>query len=150
MTNDQRGENSEEEIISVESRPPTQKEIFYLDWVKDLIKAQFSLCNEVLKQIITLCLALLSVSVIFDKLFEKDPSFKFFTVLMFFIALICACVGIYPFESNNLWFDSPSDIERFKSRALNFKKLWYKLSSVFLLLGIGTIVYAVLRQVYHL
>ena len=149
MNNDQQLEpNGEEEVFLVASRPPTEKELFYLEWGKEMVKNQVNLANEILKQIMTLCVALLSVSVIFEKLFENEPGLKFFTVLMLFISLIFACVGIYPFEKSDVWLNSPSEVERFKIQALNFKKQKYKLSVAFLLLGIAVIVLTVLKQMY--
>lgn len=142
-------QSDDEQIVLVESRLPSEKELFYLDWIKDVIKNQFNLANELLKQIITLCVALLSVSVIFENLFEGNTQLKFFTVLFFFISLILAGIGVYPVETSGMWLNSPGEIEKFKKKALHHKKLFYALSSVFLLGGIAVIIFAVLRQVYH-
>lgn len=142
-------EEDDDDIIVGIGRPFSEKDQFYLDWAKDMLKGQFVLCHEVLKQIITLCVALLSVSVIFDKLFEHYPDMRFFTVLMLFISLVAAFAGIYPFESEGLWLNSPKDIEKFQRNALHYKKACYKLSTVFLVFGAGVIVVAVLRQVYR-
>ncbi|MEO6283668.1 MAG: hypothetical protein ABIN80_02830 [Dyadobacter sp.] len=140
-------EEPEEEIVFLEAHAPTEKELFYLDWARDMIKNQFTLANDQLKHIISLCVALLSVSVIFEKLFESDPQAKFFTVLLFFIALVFACVGINPF-SRNIWLNSPSEIEKFQKQAMHYKKVCYGLASVFLVFGIAMIVFSVARQAF--
>lgn len=141
-------EQEEEPVIMLESRAPTERELFYLEWGKELIKNQFNLYNEILKQIIATCIALMSVSVIFEALFGSDVKLKFFAVLMFFIALIVSCVGLFPYSRKDVFFDSPGDIERFKTDALHFKRLCYSVSAVFILFGLGIILYKVFVQAF--
>lgn len=130
----------EEDIPLLESRIPTEKDMFYLNWGLELVKNQFNLANELLKQQITLCIALLSVSVIFDKLFENNSQLKFMVILVFFISLIAAFAGIMPFERKVVWLDSPDDIEAFQKDALLFKKRCYIVSGIFILIGLGLII----------
>lgn len=138
----------EEEIIVVQARRITEREIFYLEWGKELIKNQFNLANELLKQIIGTCIALMGASVIFTDLFEKDVKLKFFSVLLFFLALIVACVGLFPFSRKDVWFDSPSEIEKFKTDALSFKRKCYTISGVFVIMGLAIIICKVFLQAF--
>lgn len=137
----------DDEIVFLESRAPTEKELFYLEWGKEMIKNQFALANDQLKHIISICVTLLGVSVIFEQLFVSFPHRKFFSVLLFFIALIIACVGVNPFE-RNIWLNSPSEIEKFHKDAMHYKKVCYGLAGIFMLFGIGVIVVTVFQQVF--
>ena len=133
-------ENSDEDIPLLKSRKPNERDKFYLNWGLEIIKNQFNLSNELLKQQISLCITLLGVSIIFDKLFENDPKMKFIVVLIFFISLLSAFIGLMPFEREHLWLDSPDDIECFQKDALKFKKRWYLISGLFIIIGLGIIV----------
>lgn len=141
--------NPDEEIPFLESRKPTERDRFYLNWGLEIIKNQFNLSNELLKQQISLCITLLGVSIIFDKIFENDPKIKFIVVLIFFISLICAFIGLMPFERKSVWLDSPDDIEDFQKDALAFKKGWYLASGIFIIAGLGLIVIKVSMMAFE-
>lgn len=140
MENQKKVEIVEDEFIIVKSRKPTEKDLFYLSWGLELVKNQFNLVNELLKQQISLCLTLLGVSLIFEKVFENDNQYKFVVALCFFIGLIFAFIGLMPFDRKSVWLDSPDDIENFQKDALNFKKIMYTISGILIILGVGLII----------
>ncbi|MCU0469776.1 MAG: hypothetical protein MUF58_14350 [Arcicella sp.] len=130
-----------DDIPLLESREPNEKDKFYLNWGLELLKNQFNLANELLKQQISICITLLGVSVVFDKLFDNNPKLKFLVVFIFFLSLISAFIGLMPFDRKVVWLDSPDDIEKFQRDALHYKKCWYYTSGVFIALGILCIIY---------
>jgi len=135
-------------VIRVSSRLPTERELFYLEWGRDLIKNQFNLANDILKQLISTSIALMSISVIFESVFENDARLKFLAVLFFFISLLVATIGFYPYSKDNVCFDCPEEIEQFNQQALRFKRYCYTVSGIFLLVGLGVVLLKVLMQVY--
>lgn len=134
----------EDTITVVKSRKPTEKDEFYLSWGRELIKNEFNLSNELLKQQITLSLGILAVSFIFENLFKDSHFLKSVTLFLFFASLIASFIGIMPFTREDVWLDSPDDIENFKKDALKFKRRCYISSAVFIISGIGLIMIHVL------
>ena len=70
---------------------------------QELVKNQFNLVNELLKQQITLCLTLLGVSLIFEKVFEKEVEntkaiYKLVKMSLEFPLLIESAVNIGTFD----------------------------------------------------
>lgn len=51
-----------------QGRPPTEEEIFYSTWGRETVKNNINLCNDILKQLITISSALLGVMTIFDEI----------------------------------------------------------------------------------
>jgi hypothetical protein len=141
-------ENGEDDIVSVQSQAPSERQLFFLDMGKDLFKNQLNLANDVLKQIVSTCVALMSVSVIFDALYLNDPKIKFFAVFMFFISLISACIGLFPYSKENIYFDSPSEIEQFYKEALQYKRIAYSVSAVFIIFGLALVLYKLFLQAF--
>ncbi len=126
-------------IIVVKSRKPTEKDEFYLSWGRELIKNEFNLSNELLKQQITLSLGVLAVSFIFDELLKDTICLRNTILSVLFLALISSFIGIMPFKRNDVWIDSPDDIENFKKDALSFKRFFYMASAFFTIFGVGLI-----------
>jgi hypothetical protein len=132
-------ESEDDIVIVVQSRKPTEKDEFYLSWGRELVKNEFNLSNDLLKQQITLSLGILAVSFIFENLFKESHALKSFTLLSFFLSLLISFVGVMPFTRQDVWLDSPDDIETFKKDALKYKRNCYKSSAVFIIVGIGLI-----------
>jgi hypothetical protein len=61
----QNSSNEEEDIPFVETRPPTEREKFYLSLGSEIMKNSFKLTNELLKQQISICTTLIGASLIF-------------------------------------------------------------------------------------
>ena len=148
MGSEANSEDEDDEIIHVQSQAPTERQIFFLEVGKDLLKNQLNLANDVLKQIISTCVALMSVSVIFEALFLEDPKIKFFAVFMFFISLISACIGVFPYTKDDIYFDSPSEIEQFYKNALHFKRVTYSVSAVFIICGLSLVLYKLFTKAF--
>jgi hypothetical protein len=128
-------EKESETIRVVKSRKPTEKDEFYLSWGREMIKNEFNLSNELLKQQISLSLGILAASFVFENL--KDSSYlKSWILFSFFLALLISFVGVMPFRRDNIWLDSPDDIETFKKDALFYKRICYISSAVCLLVGL--------------
>lgn len=133
-TNNQ--ESQDDIIIVVKSRKPTEKDEFYLSWGRELIKNEFNLSNDLLKQQITLSLGILAVSFIFENLFNESHALRNWTLTSFFFSLLSSFIGVMPFTRQDVWLDSPDDIENFKRDALKFKRTCYISSAVFIIVGI--------------
>ena len=129
-----------EEIPFIKARRPTEREKFFLNYGPEMIKSQFSVASELLKQQISLCVALLSVSLIFDQVFEGAQQWKFYVMLAFFIGLLSAFIGLMPFDRQDVCIDSPDDIESFHNDALRFKKQCILTSGSMIILGLLLII----------
>jgi len=150
----QNSSNEEEDIPFVETRPPTEREKFYLSLGPEIIKNSFNLTNELLKQQISICTALIGASIIFQDILSKSdnkttassPKLQFIVAIFFFLGLITAFIGLIPFSRENVCLDSPSAIESFHKDAISHKRLWYYISSVCIFIGLLFI----LVKLYHL
>lgn len=129
-----------EEILKINALPPTAKENFYLNFGLELLKNQLNLANELLKQQISICIALLGVSVIYDDLLKDSHILKFVVVLLFFISLICAFLGLIPYHKKKVNYDVPTEIERFTDEALQHKRRYYWISALLIVVGIAIII----------
>lgn len=121
-----------------QGRPPTEEEMFYINWGRETVKNNITLCNDILKQLITLSSALLGVTIIFEKIVSEEV-FKAFVLLSFFTSLVVAFLGVLPFE-NNVNIDTPEEIKAHKQKALAHKRRYLWISATCLVLGFGIIV----------
>ncbi|HLO43949.1 MAG TPA: hypothetical protein VK175_06415 [Leadbetterella sp.] len=137
-------EQEEEVVKEVIARKPTEKELFYLSFGPEIIKKQLDVATEILKQQMSICIGLLSVSLIFEDIMKDSEVLKAISLLAFFVATVVAFVGMMPFERRNIWLNSPSDIERYVTDSIAFKKGCYKIAGVLILLGLGLIVWQVI------
>ena len=128
------------EISLISATKPTERQKFFLNLGPELIKNQLPLASDLLKQQITICIALLSVSLIFDKIFDETSSIKFFVILTFFIGLLASFIGLMPFDRQDVCIDSPEDIEWFHNDALRFKKICFCISGCMIVLGLLLII----------
>ncbi|MCD7916285.1 MAG: hypothetical protein LUG96_14195 [Tannerellaceae bacterium] len=80
-----------------QGRPPTEEEFFYTTWEKETLKNNINLCNDILKQLITLSTTLLGVTIIFDTIITVY-FLKLLVMVLFFTSLIIAFLGILPYE----------------------------------------------------
>ncbi|MCC8198825.1 MAG: hypothetical protein LIP06_09710 [Tannerellaceae bacterium] len=121
-----------------QGRPPTEEEFFYTTWGKETLKNNINLCNDILKQLITLSTTLLGVTIIFDTIITVY-FLKLLVMVLFFASLIIAFLGILPYERKVI-LDAPQDIKTHKEKTLKHKRTYLWSSAFCLVSGIGTII----------
>lgn len=121
-----------------EGVPPTDEEIFYTTWGQETVKNNITLCNDILKQLITISSALLGVSIIYDHIVQSE-TLKMFVLLSFFASLIVALIGLLPYEKK-VRLDTPADIKAHKQKALEHKRQFLWTSAITLLIGFALII----------
>ncbi len=117
---------------------PTDEDIFYITWARETIKNNFTLCNDILKQLITISSALLGLSIIYEQIVSCD-TIKIFVLLSFFTSLIVALFGLLPYEKI-VSIISPEDIKIHKRDALMHKRRYLWASAIAILVGFALII----------
>jgi hypothetical protein len=130
----------EEEVTFVKASKPTLRDLFYLEWGLELCKKQYDLAIDLLKQQIAICIGLFAASFIFEKLFKDAAKLQAIILILWFIALLLAFIGLMPFERKGISLDSPTDIETYTKDTIRFKKRLHFGSSVFLITGLILII----------
>lgn len=120
-----------------QGQQPTEEEIFYITWGQETVKNNITLCNDILKQLITISSALLGVSIIYDHIVTNE-TLKIFVLLSFFISLIVAFIGLLPYE-NKVRLDTPDDIKTHKRKALTHKRQYLWVSAFTIVVGFALI-----------
>jgi magnesium-transporting ATPase (P-type) len=115
---------------------PSEDEEFYISWGRETLKNNITLVNEVLRQLVSLNIALLGGSIVFLNDNLIDWAFKVAIILMFFSSLIFSFVGIMP-RGGRVDLRVAEEIRRHKSRILKWKL--YFVGTAGLLLGTGFI-----------
>ncbi len=120
----------------IQATAPSEDDEFYIAWGRETLKNNITFANEVLRQLVSLNVALLGGSIIFldDKLL--DSTFKLFIILAFLLSLIFSFAGIMPF-GRYVDLRVAEDIRRHKRLVLSWKL--YFLGTAGVLLGIGFI-----------
>jgi hypothetical protein len=136
-------EPNEDVIPKLKARAATQRDLFFLSWGPEMVKNQFNLASELLKQQITICIALLSVSLIFDNILKGNDQLKLLILLSFLLGLIFSFIGLMPFERQQVCLDSPDSIEAYQKDSLKHKKCCIKASGLMILIGLVLIIYKV-------
>lgn len=103
------------------SLPPSEEDIFYLEWAKETIKKNIENSHAALVQFLTLNTSLLGGSIVFLKPEAIGKLFLSSSFSLFFIALFISFLGILPHESK-VSIISPSEIREHKFEALNKKR----------------------------
>jgi hypothetical protein len=124
-------------MAAQQGQQPTEEEIFYTTWGQETIKNNITLCNDILKQLITISSALLGVSIIYDHIVTSE-TLKIFVLLSFFISLIVAFIGLLPYE-NKVRLDTPDDIKAHKRKALKHKRQYLWISAMTIVVGFALI-----------
>ena len=138
-------EEKVEEVLA--GKPVSEYDDFYLKLAKENIKENVNLANDILKQFITLCTALLGISLIFEEILYNDI-FKLFTIIAFFIGLLVALIGVLPFEKQ-IDILSPSEIKNYHKKALKHKLLYVWISSFSLVSGFGIIIAKLILKIFN-
>jgi len=121
-----------------QGKAPSEEDLFYASWGQETVKNNINLCNEILKQLITISSALLGVSIIYDKIVSSEI-LKSFVLLSFFVSLIIAFIGLLPYE-NKVRLDTPKDIKEHKRTALKHKKQYLWTSAFSIVIGFSLII----------
>jgi hypothetical protein len=113
----------------------TTEEKFYSDWAKETIKNNITLCNDVLKQLISVSSAILGLTIIFEKVVVSDW-LRTISLLFVFLCLIISLIGLLPYEQK-IQINSIDDIKAHKKKALKHKRQYLWTSAIFLVIGFG-------------
>lgn len=124
-------------MTTQQGHQPTEEEIFYTTWGQETVKNNITLCNDILKQLITISSALLGVSIIYDHIVSNE-TMKIIVLLSFFISLIVAFIGLLPYE-NKVRLDTPEDIKTHKRNALKHKRHYLWVSAMTIVIGFALI-----------
>jgi hypothetical protein len=125
-----------------QGRPPSEDELFYIAWARESLKNNINLCNDILKQTISIGSALLGMTLIFDKVISE--SWKIPVIFVSIVSLIVAFAGVFPFRSE-VHIDNPEEIKIHKEKTLKRKRIYLIVSAGFLLMGFlviaGSLIY---------
>jgi len=124
-------------MTAQQGQKPTQEELFYTTWGQETVKNNITLCNEILKQLITISSALLGVSMIYDDIVSNE-TLKFFVILCFFLSLFVAFIGILPYEKK-VHLQTPDDIKTHKRKAFKHKRQYLWVSAMTIVIGFALI-----------
>ena len=117
------------------SRPPTDEEIFYQVWGRETLKANIGTATDVLKQLITINVALLGGGAAFLEGSNVASIFRALILFAFFVGLVTALLGVVPTESE-IDLRVPEEVKRHKSKALARKRLYLEFSAGFTVFGL--------------
>jgi len=123
----------------VSGRPPSDEELLYIQWVRETLKNNINLANDVLKQLLTLNTALLGGSVLFLAQNMMPGFIRFFAILSFFAALIVSFLGVLPYEAH-LDIKNVMAIRNHKKRTLDHKRKFLWGSALCSALGFGIVI----------
>lgn len=117
------------------SRVPTSEEIFYQEWGRETLKANIGIVTDVLKQLITINVALLGGGAAFLQSSDVGTAPRALILFAFFVGLISSLFGVIPTESKVDW-RVPEEVKIHKSRALSWKRGFLSVSAGFTVLGL--------------
>lgn len=100
--------------------PPTEEDLFLLEWGKESLKKNIGIVNDALQRMVTLNSALLGGSIAFYDDKVMPTAAKFWVELFFLIALISAFLGMLPKEER-VDLKCPADVKAAKKHILDSK-----------------------------
>lgn len=117
------------------AEPATENDLFYVSLGDEQIKRTLPFLNEVLRQFVTICTALLSGTIVFlgDKLIS--PAFRTPVAIFFLFGLVSAAIGVLPYQLTYTR-RCPEEIEEAFERARKWKAGLLWLSFAFLVSGL--------------
>lgn len=125
----------------IQGRPASPEQEFYYQWGLETLKNNFTVLNDVLRQLVTLSASLLGGSIAFLNPRLIGTGYKNAVVITFFVALVFDFFGMMPYEGK---FDPqvPDSVKRHKDRAVRRKRIWAwitagLLTAAFLLATVG-------------
>jgi len=126
-------------------RPPSDKELYYARWARETLKRNIDLANDVLKQLVTLNMALLGGSVLFLAEDMMPQPLRFLAIFSFLAALIISFLGVLPYESH-LDIQNVTAVRYHKQQALRHKRKYLWGSAFCSALGFGFVIAGLLSK----
>ncbi|MCB1936297.1 MAG: hypothetical protein KDF59_10185 [Nitrosomonas sp.] len=117
------------------SQPPTEEELFYLEWGKETVKSNINIATDVLKQFIAINVVLLGGGAAFLEGSDISVLSRSVILISFLLGLIVSIIGVVPKESK-VDFRVPKQIKAHKSKALMKKRCFLYLSAAFTVFGL--------------
>lgn len=121
-----------------EGMPPTEDDKFWSTWIRESPKLNIAILRDLLSKAITLCVGLSGGSAMFLSKEVVHPAFSGLAIVLFFVATIFACIGIYP--RTDTVRPETNAIRDSKKKAANRMKFWLLMMAVSASLGFGSIV----------
>lgn len=105
----------------IQSKPPSEEELFYLRWGKETIKKNIENAHGVLTQFLTLNTTLMGGGIAFMKPESISATWLGVSLFLFFWGLVFSFLGVLPHETkvNPI---SPTQIKKHKELALLKKR----------------------------
>ena len=117
------------------SRAPTADEIFYQEWGRETLKANIETATDVLKQLITINVALLGGGAAFLEGSDVGAVSRALVLFAFFVGLVISLLGVIPTESK-VDCRVPEEVKKHKSKALCWKRGFLAVSAGFTVFGL--------------
>jgi hypothetical protein len=129
----------------VPTEPVDATNFFYTEWGAELRKGSLTFLNDVLRQMVTTSVALMSGSIAFltDQLITRP--YKLGAVLLFLLALVFAFVGVFPYR-DELDRTSPAAVRRSIEGGRSWKEGWLWACAISLALGLTVAAVGVLTN----
>jgi hypothetical protein len=118
----------------IQGRPPSPEQEFYYQWGLETLKNNFTVLNDVLRQLVTLSASVLGGSIAFLSPRLIGTEYKNAVVITFFMSLVFAFFGMMPYEGK---FDPqrPDSVKLHKGRAVKWKRTWVWITAASLTAG---------------
>lgn len=120
----------------IKATAPSEDDEFYISWGRETLKNNINFLNEVLRQLVSLNVALLGGSIIFLNDTFMDSTFKGLVILVFLLSLMFSFAGIMPY-GRSVDLRVAEDIRKHKRFVLTLKL--YFTGTAGILLGTGFI-----------
>jgi len=137
--------DSERRNVSITEEPSDQKiklgkwpdpeDVFFFELGEEIFKRNIPFLNEILKQLVTMSIALSGGSLMFLDKSVCDPTLKLAASVMFFVALISSFVGVLPYRDSVRRSD-PDAIKENVKKATEWKNGFVWAASIFIGLGL--------------
>jgi hypothetical protein len=129
----------------VEADRATDEENFLCALGEELAKRELPFLNDVLRQLLTLSVSLLGGGIFFLSADNCQPGLRLFAMIMFFLSLLLAFIGMLP-ASEKINLSIPESIKDAVQRLSSWKTGFVKGAGVFLILGLGAAFLGVLLK----
>ena len=114
-------------------RPPSEEELFLLDWIKEAGKTTYQTLIDVLKQLVTINCAFVGILTAFAAKTILHKGASYFLVVCLIVASVIAFVGLVP-DRKAISFNDVSEIRRVREAAIAWK-YWCMMISASVMLG---------------
>ena len=132
---------------AVQGTQADDEQVFYVEWAREIFKANIPTVTDSLQRLVTLNCALLGGSLtLYD---EKVLPFYLhpYVVMSFFLALVSSVIGMLPI-TKDVDPNDPKDIRDKQQQTLAFKRSALNIAFGFLVLGFGFCIYGMLATFY--